>query len=166
MLSDDHPNALWLAELYRGGATIATDPGCSEDERIRLQHEHISTMMDRMSPDIVIHTGGVRLAATGGMDFFRRYAKRRASLADANVEPLEFDQILADDFYGITHGKFRTVRGDWVWTRVGMGAWRFEDGLAVEHWELANGPVWDEFFLAGDPTPFSGSAEEFWTRGV
>ena len=47
-----------------------------------------------------------------------------------------------------------------------MGAWRFRDGLAVEHWELSDGPVWDEFFLAGDPTSFTGSAQEFWTRGV
>ena len=40
------------------------------------------------------------------------------------------------------------------------------NALAVEHWELSNGPVWDEFFLSGDPAPFTGSAHEFWTRGV
>jgi hypothetical protein len=166
MLSDTHPNALWLAELYRGGAAVATDPGLGEEERLRRQREYTSEVMERMSPDMVIHTGGVRLAATGGMDFLHRYVKRRASLADANVEPLEIDQILADDHYGIVHGTFRTSRGERTWTRIGMGAWRFEDGLAVEHWELANGPVWDEFFLAGDPAPFTGSAQEFWTRGV
>jgi hypothetical protein len=166
MLSDTHPNALWLAELYRGGAAIMTDQSLDEDERLRRQRRHTDEVMERMSPDMVIHTGGVRLAAVGGMDFLHRYVKRRAGLADANVEPLEFDQILADDHYGIVHGTFRTTRGDWRWTRVGMGAWRFEDGLAVEHWELSNGPVWDEFFLAGDPTPFTGSAQEFWTRGV
>jgi hypothetical protein len=103
----------------------------------------------------VIHTGGVRLAATGGVDFPRRYTKRRASLADAGVEPLTFDQILADDHYGIVHGRFRTSRGDWTWSRVGMGAWRFKDGVAVEHWELSDGPTWDEFFLAGDPASFT-----------
>jgi hypothetical protein len=166
MLSEDHPNALWLAELYRGGSAITADPRFSEDERIRLHQEHTSTMLDRMSQDLVIHTGGVRLATTGGMEFLRRYVKRRANLADANVEPLEIDQILADDYYGIVHGTFRTARGEQVWTRVGMGAWRFSDGVAVEHWELSNGPAWDEFFLAGDPTPFTGSAQEFWTRGV
>jgi predicted SnoaL-like aldol condensation-catalyzing enzyme len=166
MLSDTHPNALWLAALYRGGETISTDPSLGADERIRRQQEHTSEMIERMSPDMVIHTGGVRLAATGGMDFFRHYAKRRASLADANVEPLEIDQILADDHYGIIHGTFRTSRGEWEWTRVGMGAWRFSDGVAVEHWELSNGPAWDEFFLAGDPTSFTGSAQEFWTRSV
>jgi hypothetical protein len=166
MLSDTHPNAAWLADLYRGGAAIATDPSISEAERLRRQHEHTSQVMERMSPDMVIHTGGVRLAATGGMEFMRRYVVRRASLADANVQPLELDEILADDHYGIIHGTFRTSRGETSWTRVGMGAWRFEDGVAVEHWELSNGPAWDEFFLAGDPAPFTGSAEEFWTRGV
>ncbi|MGK3208575.1 hypothetical protein [Amycolatopsis sp. MEPSY49] len=166
MLSDTHPNAVWLAEMYRGGAKITANPNLSEEERLRRLQEHTDEVMGRMSPDLVIHTGGVRLAATGGLDFLRRYTKRRASLADANVEPVEFDQILADDHYGIVHGTFRTTRGDWKWTRVGMGAWRFKDGLAVEHWELADGPTWDEFFLAGDPESFAGSAEEFWTHGV
>ncbi|PRY19657.1 hypothetical protein [Pseudosporangium ferrugineum] len=166
LLSETHPNALWLADLYRGGAEITADPGLGEQERLRRHQEHISEVMKRMSPDFVIHTGGVRLAATGGMDFLRRYTKRRAGLADANVEPIGFDQILADDHYGIVHGTFRTSRGDWTWTRVGMGAWRFKDGVAVEHWELSDGPTWDEFFLAGDPAAFTGSAEEFWTHGV
>jgi predicted SnoaL-like aldol condensation-catalyzing enzyme len=166
LLSDTHPNALWLAELYRGGAAITTDPSLTEDDRLRRQQEHISEVMKRMSPDLVIHTGGVRLATTGDMEFLRRYTKRRASLADANVEPVEFDQILADDHYGIVHGTFRTSRGTWNWTRVGMGAWRFKDGVAVEHWELSDGPTWDEFFLAGDPKSFTGSAHDFWTHGV
>jgi len=166
LLSETHPNALWLAELYRGGAVITADPSLSEDERLQRQRQHISEVMKRMSPDFVIHTGGVRLAATGGLDFLRRYTKRRAGLADANVEPVGFDQILADDHYGIVHGTFRTSRGDWTWTRVGMGAWRFQDGVAVEHWELSDGPTWDKFFLAGDPAAFTGSAEEFWTHGV
>jgi hypothetical protein len=166
LLSETHPNAVWLAEMYRGGAKITADPNLSEEERLRRLQEHTNEVMERMSPDLVIHTGGVRLAATGGMDFLRRYTKRRASLADANVEPVEFDQILADDHYGIVHGTFRTTRGDWKWTRVGMGAWRFKDGLAVEHWELSDGPTWDEFFLAGDPESFTGSAQEFWTHGV
>jgi hypothetical protein len=166
LLSDTHPNAVWLAELYRGGARITTDPSLSEEERLQRLQEHTSEVLNRMSPDLVIHTGGVRLATTGGMDFLRRYMKRRASLADASVEPVEFDQILADDHYGIVHGTFRTTRGEWEWTRVGMGAWRFKDGLAIEHWELSDGPMWDEFFLDGDPTSFTGSAQEFWTHGV
>src|SRR3546814_10905050 len=54
-------------------------------------------------------------------------------------------------------------RSDHVWERVGMGAWRFENGIAVEHWELSNGPAWDAFYLAADPD-FSGNAIEYWSR--
>ena len=165
MLTETHPNARWLSDVYRGGAAIASDPNLDEDERKRRQKEHAQAIMSRMSPNMIIHTGGVRLTVTAGMDFLTKYHKRRAMLSDVNVQPLGFDQILADDYYGIVHGTFRTARGDVVWTRVGMGAWRFEDGIAVEHWELSNGPKWDEFFLAGDPD-FNGSALEFWTRGV
>ncbi|WP_116998258.1 hypothetical protein [Desertimonas flava] len=165
MMTDTHPNAVWLAEAYRGGAAIAVDPALDADERARRQKEHQQSIISRMSPDMVIHTGGVRLAVTAGMDFLGKYHKRRAMLADANVQPVEIDQILADDHYGIVHGTFRTTRGHEVWTRVGLGAWRFENQVAVEHWELANGPRWDEWFLSGDPE-FNGSALEFWTRGV
>src|SRR3569833_2508169 len=101
--------------MYRGGAMIAADSNLCDEDRLRRLREHTDEVMVLMSPDLVIHTGGVRLAATGGMDFMRRYAKRRASLAAANVEPVEFDQILADDHYGIVHGTFRTTRGDWMW---------------------------------------------------
>ena len=45
------------------------------------------------------------------------------------------------------------------------GLWRFEDGIAVEHWEIASDPAqWDRFFLAADPTFTEGTAEEFWMR--
>ena len=80
--------------------------------------------------------------------------------------PAAWRASLADDHYVIIHGTFRTSRGEWEWTRIGMGAWRFDDGVAVEHWELSNGPAWDEFFLAGDPTSFTRSGQEFWTRSV
>src|SRR3546814_17134511 len=73
------------------------------------------------------------------------------------------NQIRADDAYGILHFRSRTVRGDHVWERVGMGAWRFENGIAVEHWELSNGPAWDAFYLAADPD-FSGNAIEYWSK--
>jgi len=165
MLTETHPNAQWLSDAYRGGAAIASDPSLDEEERARREKEHAQALMARMSPELIIHTGGVRLAVTAGMDFLTKYHRRRAMLSDVNVQPLGFDQIVADDYYGIVHGTFRTVRGDVDWTRVGMGAWRFEDGIAVEHWELSNGPKWDEFFLDGD-SDFDGSALEFWTRGV
>ena len=148
MLSDTHPNALWLSDVYRGGAAIATDPSLNEEERALRQKEHQQAVMSRMSPNMIIHTGGVRLRVTAGMDFLQKYHKRRAVLSDGSVQPMGFDQILADDYYGVVHGTFQSARGDVVWTRVGMGAWRFEDGIAVEHWELSNGPKWDEWFLA------------------
>ncbi|HET6302203.1 hypothetical protein [Microbacterium sp.] len=165
MLSADHPNALWLSDLYRGGAAIIADTSLDEAERARKTAEHRARVFERISPDIVIHTGGVRLAATGGREFMLRYIKRREQLTEGDVQPVEFGLILADDHYGITHGTFRNVRGGEVWTRIGMGAWRFEDGIAVEHWELSNGPKWDEWFLAADPE-FEGHAIDFWTKGV
>lgn len=165
MLTESHPNAQWLSKIYRGGAAIAADTTIDEVERARREKEHSQSIIERMSPDLVIHTGGVRLTVTGGMDFLAKYHRRRAMLSDVNVQPLGFDQILADDYYGIVHGTFRTARKGVVWTRIGMGAWRFEDGVAVEHWELSNGPKWDEFFLDGE-SDFTGDAREFWTRGV
>ncbi|SHY53283.1 Uncharacterised protein [Mycobacteroides abscessus subsp. bolletii] len=146
MFTADHPNARWLASYY-------TSRG------------HGDYNLERFSPHFVIHTGGVRLAATGGMDFLKRYIQRRQDLTDANVEVVEFGGALADDHYGINWGTFRTTRGDDVWVRPSLGAWRFENGLAAEHWELANGPRWDEFFLATDPH-FSGTPEEFWTQAA
>jgi predicted SnoaL-like aldol condensation-catalyzing enzyme len=164
MLTPDHPNALWLAELYGVDQPNHADAGLSSEERHRRHAEHVAKHMARMSPDLVIHTGGVRLAATGDMAFMKAYSRRRGSLSDGgDVSIVALNQILADDTYGILHFRSRTVRGDEVWDRVGMGAWRFEEGIAVEHWELSNGPKWDAFYLAGDPD-FSGDAKEYWSR--
>jgi hypothetical protein len=163
MLTPDHPNALWLAELYRLHEP-GVDAGLSLEELDRRHADHVAKHMKRMSPDLVVHTGGVRLATTGDMAFMKAYARRRASLSDGgDVSILAINQILADDTYGILHFHSRTRRGDHVWERVGMGAWRFENGVAVEHWELSNGPTWDAFYLAGDPD-FNGNADEYWTR--
>lgn len=163
MLTSDHPNALWIAGLYHGMAAIETDPACDHAEREHRTNALLAEYGKRMSPDLIIHTGGVRLAVTGDMAFMRQYGRRRSSLSDSST-PLVLDQILADDFYGIIHGTFRTVRGDEVWERIGMGAWRFDNGLAVEHWELSNGPKWDAFYLAADPEFGDGTGRDFWTR--
>lgn len=164
MLTPDHPNALWLAELYRPLRPEAASSELSAVELDRLRAEHVAKHMERMSPDLIIHTGGVRLAATGDMAFMKAYARRRAALSDGgDVSIVAVNQILADDAYGILHFRSRTVRGDHVWERVGMGAWRFENGIAVEHWELSNGPAWDAFYLAADPD-FSGNAIEYWSK--
>ena len=164
MLTADHPNALWLAELYGVDQPKPETIGLSEEEFARHHVEHIAKHMARMSPDIVVHTGGVRLATTGDLAFMKAYARRRASLSDGgDVSIMRINQVLADDTYGILHFQSRTKRGDDVWERVGMGAWRFESGIAVEHWELSNGPKWDAFYLAGDPD-FNGNATEYWTK--
>jgi len=34
----------------------------------------------------------------------------------------------------------------------------------VEHWEMPDGDVWDDFFLAADPSLVEGNAEEYWRR--
>lgn len=166
MLTADHPNALWLAEMYRGEQPPPEgDSTFSEEDRRELRAAHVARFTERMSPDLIIHTGGVRLAVTGGMAFLQAYARRRSSLSDpGDVAILAINQVLADDTYGILHFRSRTTRGDLVWERTGMGAWRFENGIAVEHWELSNGPKWDEYYLDGDPD-FNGDAVEYWTRG-
>jgi hypothetical protein len=163
MLTADHPNALWLAEMY-GIDQHPDAAGLTFEERERRHTEHLAKHMARMSPDLIVHTGGVRLAVTGDMAFMKAYGRRRALLSDSgDVAILAINQILADDTYGILHFRSRTSRGDNVWERTGMGAWRFEDGIAVEHWELSNGPKWDAYYLEGDPD-FNGDAIEYWTR--
>lgn len=165
MLTPDHPNALWLAEMYAiNRQTDAVDASLTAEERDHRHAEHIAKHMARMSPNLIIHTGGVRLAVTGDMTFMKAYARRRTSLSDGgDVSIIKVNQVLADDTYGILHFQSRTTRGDHIWERIGMGAWRFEEGIAVEHWELSNGPKWDAFYFAGDPD-FNGDATEYWTR--
>ena len=166
MLTPDHPNALWLREMYRLREPDPACAGLSAEELDRQHAEHVAKQMERLSPNLIVHTGGVLLATTGDMAFMKAYSRRRSSLSDGgDVSIVALNQVLADDTYGILHFQSRTVRGDEVWDRVGMGAWRFEDGIAVEHWELSNGPKWDAFFLAGDPD-FGGDAIEYWTRPV
>lgn len=163
MLTPDHPNAVWLAEMYRGEKPDVA-AGMSEEELNELRAGHVAQYMARMSPDFIIHTGGVRLAATGDMAFMKAYARRRSSLSDAgDVSIIAVNQILADDTYGIVHFQSRSTRGDHVWERTGMGAWRFENGVAVEHWELSNGPVWDAYYFAGD-SDFNGNARDYWQK--
>lgn len=163
MLCADHPNAMWLSELYRGMAAIVADAELDEAQREQRTAAHMAEQFKRISPQFVIHTGGVKLSATGDLRFMQKYGRRRESLCDSNTM-LSVDLILADDEYGIVHLVARTTRGDEIMEGVGMGAWRFENGFAVEHWELPNGPKWDAFFLAGDPDFQTDSATEFWTK--
>jgi hypothetical protein len=163
VLTADHPNAIWLTGLYRGMHAIESDTSLDHAQREERTNLHLAEFGKRWSPDLIIHTGGIKLAVTGNLAFMRAYGRRRASLADSFL-PLALDQILADDHFGIIHGIFRTTRGVEVWERIGMGAWRFEQGMAVEHWELSDGPKWDAFYLAGDPDSAAMSGIEFWTK--
>jgi hypothetical protein len=165
VLTADHPNARWLNDFYCEGARISNDASLDAATRARRLQEHGQEIAKRLSPDFVIHTGGVRLATTGGMEFLARYAQRRDALTDVSGEVIDFAGALADDHYGIVYATFRTSRGDEVWERISMGAWRFEGGLVVEHWELPDGPRWDAFYLGADPE-LGGSALEFWTKPV
>jgi predicted SnoaL-like aldol condensation-catalyzing enzyme len=148
MLLADHPNALWLTGLYGGGTDTA-------------DAEVVAALLPRLSPDFVIHTRGVRLATTGGLDFVQTYARRRAELA-APV-PVEIYQILADDSFAFVYAKFRLERDGAVWETPGMGVWRFEDGLAVEHWEVPDGRRWDAFYLEAVAAQLQ-TATDYWSR--
>jgi ketosteroid isomerase-like protein len=163
LLTPDHPNALWIAEVYRGGAAIEADPSLDPQARERKMAEHMKTVFAKFSPHIVIHTGGVALAATGDEAFMKAYVDRRNVLSKNTFRAIETDQILANDSYGVLHGTFAVDRDGKTIEFTGMGVWRFENGLAVEHWEIADGQAWDDYFLAAVPG-FKGTAEQFWLK--
>jgi len=162
-LTADHPNAVWLAEIYRGGAAIQNDPTLDKETRERKMADHLKKIFARISPKLVIHTGGIRLAATGDEAFMKAYSERRNALSKGTFRAVEVDQILANDSFGVVHGTFAAERDGKTFTFVGMGAWRFENGLAVEHWEIPPGEAWDNYFIAADPN-FKGRAEAFWLK--
>jgi hypothetical protein len=165
-MTADHPNAVWLADMYGTGMAIANDASLDNEAKAAKAAAHAADAAKRMSPEILIHTGGVRLAATGGYDFLQAYARRRGSLSKGNVGVAEIYQVLADDHYAIIYARFRSERDGEVWERPGLGAWRFQDGLAVEHWELPDGRAWDEYYLSADDSLIEGNAAEYWTRAV
>lgn len=161
MMTADHPNALWLAELYEGVVRIQNDHTLDPQVREQMQLDHQKSAFSRVSPDFVIHTGGVRLAATGSGAFTQAYGARRTAIAGDSFRIIKVEQILADDLYGIISMLTRLERNGEVEEFVGMGGWRFEGDLAVEHWEIVPGQLWDEAFLIADPA-FSGDAKDFW----
>src|SRR3546814_14624436 len=102
MLTPDHPNALWLAELYRPLRPEAASPELSAVELDRLRAEHVAKHMERMSQDLIIHTSGVSLEATGDMAFMEAYARRRAALSDGgDVSCVAGYQNLGEETFGI-----------------------------------------------------------------
>ena len=92
-----------VLEVRDLSVTIGEVYPLGEDERLRRQREHTSEVMERMSPDMVIHTGGVRLAATGGMDFLHRYVELSTSIVWLNYTlfMLGVSLILSAIFIGL-----------------------------------------------------------------
>ena len=161
MMTADHPNARWLADLYEGVVRIQNDTTLESATREQMQLAHQRSAFAKVSPDFVIHTGGVRLAATGQGAFTQAYGARRMAIAGDSFRLLEVDQILADDLYGIARILTRLERNGKGEEFIGMGGWRFEGDMAVEHWEIVPGPLWDEAFLVAD-REFRGDARNFW----
>jgi hypothetical protein len=87
-------------------------------------------------------------------------------LSGGSFRTVAIHEVVADDHYGLVTGQFSVERDGVTVDMTGMGAWRFADGLAVEHWEMPDCDVWDEFFLAVDPDLVDGNAEEYWRRAV
>lgn len=163
--SEHHPNAQWLRAVYLGAAEIKrNDARLEADELDRAMQTHVSNVMGRFAPEFLLHTGGRRLAATGSGTFMRQYSARRARLSRDSFRTVEVMEVVADDRYGIVTGRFQADNGLRAIDLVGMGAWRFADGVAVEHWEMPDADVWDDFFLAADPDVIDGNAEEYWRR--
>lgn len=161
MMTADHPNALWLSHLYEGVIRIQNDHSLEPEVREEMQLAHQRSAFARVSPQFVIHTGGVRLAATGDGTFTQAYGARRMAIAGDSFRLLDVDQILADDHYGIARITTRLERDGKAEEFIGVGGWRFEGDFAVEHWEMVPGQLWDEAFLIADPQ-FDGEARDFW----
>lgn len=164
MMTPDHPNALWLAHLYRGVIDIQSDQTLEPSVRDAKQVAHQQSAFARVSSAFVIHTGGVRLAATGDAAFTQTYGERRMAIAGDSFRLLNVDQILADDLYGIVRVVGRLERSGKAEEFVSIGGWRFEGEMAVEHWEMVPGQLWDEAFMVANPQ-FEGDARDFWLAG-
>lgn len=163
-MSPDHPNAQFLRDVYETMARVKSDQSLDPATREQRIAAIVADVRTKTSPDCVTHTGGIELAAIGDMAFAAIMQRRRAALSANTFTPSGRFTILADDDYGIVRGQYTAerngVREEWE----GMGVWRFDQGVAVEHWEIGPSRSWDAYFLAGDPTFTGGTAEEFWRR--
>lgn len=73
------------------------------------------------------------------------------------------DHVIADDLFALIYATAIGMRNSKSYESKGIGAWRFDGDLAVEHWEISHGELWDQMLLADD-TNLNGTAEEFWLR--
>jgi hypothetical protein len=163
MLSADHPNAAWLREMYTGGEAIEADPNLSQDEKQARMAEHLRKITERFSPDFVVHTGGIKTAAVGGHAFAMAYGAKRKQLTEETFRPVDIKMVIADDQYGILDVSARAEVAGREFLIRGIGVWRFEEGLLVEHWEVAPGQMWDEMLLTNAPD-FEPPAEEYFLK--
>jgi|GEM_PF-2915027 len=165
MLSPDHPNAQLIMSFY--GAMAAAMESTSDDTEARTAAfaEIAGKMQQILAPDFIIHTGGVRLATTGDMGFMMLMGKRRNMLSGETFRPVGVPYIVADDHFAFVRAQFVGERDGVPFNEESAGAWRFNAaGQAAEHWELANSPDFDDFFIGSDPDFEFTSAKEFWLK--
>ncbi len=167
MMSPDHPNAVLLARHYEAMASAIDTEGLDDEARRSAYEEVARQVAALLAPDFVIHTCGIRLAATGGRELTMAMGQRRNSLCGNTFRPVSGLTIIADDTYAVVRGVFEAEHGGRRYRHEGMGTWLFnDDGQAIEHWEHAPGQLWDDFFIGCDPDFAFSSGEEFWHRGT
>jgi hypothetical protein len=92
-----------------------------------------------------------------------QYAAKRKTLTGGTFRAVNVDQVIADDVFGLIYAGAVGERDGKCYESRGMGAWRFDGDMAVEHWEIVQGGLWDQMFLDHD-AGLNGTAEEFWLR--
>jgi hypothetical protein len=141
------------------------DEALSPEQRQAMLLELAEQTEQMLAPDFVMHTCGIRLAASGGRKFQRAMGLRRQKLG--RYRHVETVSVVADDVYAVVRGVFGAEHGDRNYRQETMTTWRFdEEGRAAETWENANGRVWDDFWIGCDPDFVFTSGEEFWLKDV
>lgn len=160
-MTPNHPNAKWLRSYYDGARTLLANRGGPNWDTVFA--EHIRNITSKMSPNWVFHTAGIRLATTGDAEFAGIYSARVDQLCDGDFS-INVGAIVADDDYACARITMHGRRGDQVLECEGVSAWRFQNGLAEEHWEVVPGPAWDDFFLGPNSSPDAPTGRSFWLQ--
>lgn len=162
-MSPDHPNARRLAGYYAAMAR-AMDAAASDADRQVAFMEIVEQMGELFAPDFVIHTAGVRLAASGDREFAAAMGRRRNELSGHTFRPVGTPAVVADDQYAVVRTTVHAQRDGMTLSENGMGVWRFAGDRATEHWEISDGLRFDKFFIGGDPDFEFSTGEEFWLK--
>jgi hypothetical protein len=93
----------------------------------------------------------------------QQYGAKRKALTGGTFRAVNIDQVIADDLFGLIYATALGERNGKCYESRGVGAWRFDGDMAVEHWEIVHGDLWDQMFLDHD-ADLNGTAEEFWLR--